>query len=403
MLNLISNCENLRLDGNLGVAHFTLKTFAALRTYYGINITCNVAPEMLAALERRTESWDELFNRHDCIPVNIKSFMDGRKVFPTFHTAGLVAGGAAIEYVPSHFLRHMSMLPKVVICFDIHLFDVPWKYADWNYYFQLLTSNLKGASAIIVPFLRPFRKLPTLIDGIEDKIFYTDCPTLLADTPLEKRVVDDVRQRYKRSERTKVLIYPAQLQAHKGHKNLIAALAILRERGNDIHLICPGSDFQAEITEGLKDHAAKLGMTEHVTFPGYLSSGEVRALYDICDAVVSPSLAEGGNMIAQEAIAFGRPVACADTEPSREQVRLMQARVPLFDPECPTAIADAIYDLIANSKDYLAANAQARKLIQNWTWEKVAERCMETFHWVGEVGKKRFKDRNVETSVKQNP
>ena len=157
----------------------------------------------------------------------------------------------SLEYLPHHFQNTVAPnLPKVITCLDIHIYDVPWKYKSGH---QVLLnrfkSNIVNSSAILFPFPRPFRVLPSLIKGIENKIFLTICPTLLGDISVRHDIVEEMRIKYFADKQTNLLIYPAQLQEHKNHKNLCAAINILRKSGHDIRLVCPGSDFKQEIGE----------------------------------------------------------------------------------------------------------------------------------------------------------
>lgn len=392
-MKITSNCEGIRLGTTLGVTHFTLNLFAALRAEFNVRIACQVMPDMVSRY-RALSLCDDVVSTYPGAPSWLGGSSPTIRVLRRAHRLAStilyrsryskVLQGCAVEYVPHHFQRPIGNLPTVVTCFDLHIFDVPWKYRPRTPLLKRFLNNLGSASAIVTPFKRPFRKLPSLADGVEKKVFLTVCPTLLADVPLDQRLLQQMRTRFLVSGNSKLLLYPAMLQEHKNHKNLLAGLTIVRAAGKDIRLICPGPDFRPEITRSIIRHAESLGVGDSVSWPGLMTSEEIRCLYELCTAVVSPSLAEGGSAIAQEAIAFRKPVACSNTESSREHIALMGADVPLFAGDDPESMAEAIWEILRNGSSLVVSNEQARKRIETWTWHRVAGRYAQIFQWVAD-------------------
>jgi glycosyltransferase involved in cell wall biosynthesis len=104
------------------------------------------------------------------------------------------------------------------------------------------------------------------------------------------------------------LLYPAQTWPHKNHERLLEALALLRdERGVAIPLICPGK--QTRHYRDIRDQVSSLGLAETTSFPGFVSSLELRGLYELGTALVFPSRFEGWGLPVCEAFDAGLPVA----------------------------------------------------------------------------------------------
>ncbi len=131
--------------------------------------------------------------------------------------------------------------------------------------------------------------------------------------------------------------FPANTWPHKNHLALLDALAILRGRGLEIPLVCSGArlDFFATIEARLHE----LQLEHSVRFVGYISSAELRSLYDLCRCVVFPTKFEGWGMPLSDAFAAGRPVACSAIPALLEQTTDAAA---MFDPDDPSSIADAV-------------------------------------------------------------
>jgi len=391
VMKILANCEGIHPGTTLGVTHFTWNVFAALRAEFDMQIACQVLPDMVSDYCAQSVC-DDVVPSHAAAPSWLAgSFLPIRVLRSVYRRASGALytsqysqslKGGTVEYVPHHFQRPIGKLPTVVTCFDLHIFDVPWKYRPRQPLLNRFLSVMRSASAIVTPFRRPFRKLPSLVADVEKKVFLATCPTLLADVPLDKAILQLMRARFDVQGNSILLLYPAMLQEHKNHKKLLAALAILRAGGKDIRLICPGPGFRPDVTRSIMRHAESLGLGDAVSWPGLMSSEEIRCLYELCTAVVSPSLAEGGNAIAQEAIAFGKPVACADTEASREHIALMGANVPLFAGNDADSIAEGIWEIIRNGSSLVASNEGARERIEAWTWHRVAERYAHIIRWV---------------------
>jgi glycosyltransferase involved in cell wall biosynthesis len=135
------------------------------------------------------------------------------------------------------------------------------------------------------------------------------------------------------------VLFPGVTWPHKNHLRLFRALAQLRdERGLTLRLVCPGARYSAfwhRIEEGLRE----LKLTEQVKFLGWVSEGDLRAIYRLASCLVLPSLYEASSLPIFEAWFDGLPVACSNATALPEQVR--DAAI-LFDPTDTGAIADAL-------------------------------------------------------------
>lgn len=364
----------------LGIAHFTASALGELRREWGWEVEVVVDDALLAEYgEDRRAFLDVITPRSEIAPR-------GRRPFWRRGLARLRPPPAPqAEYVPHPFFEALSRPPTPVLlcCFDLHIVDVPEKYGRHrDRLFQVYARSLARASAVVVPFPRPFRLLPSLVPGVADKLFLTACPTLLGDIPLREEVLRSVRERFGPPPGSRLLLYPGALHVHKNHVRLIEALSILIARGQRVTLVCPGSEHAPEATAAIREAIRSFGVEAHVVLPGFLSSEEVRGLYECCDLAVSPSHAEGGNAIVQEAIHFGRPVACSGIDAAREHVRFMGASVPFFDPDDAGDIARAIEGVLADPAACVAANRSARETVQSWTWERLARRYAEILDWL---------------------
>ena len=133
------------------------------------------------------------------------------------------------------------------------------------------------------------------------------------------------------------LFYPAQLWAHKNHRNLLIAFASLAGEFADLTLVLSGSRKPGD--EATFAQIESLGLKERVIYLGYVSDARIPALYRNAAALVMPTYFGPSNIPTLEAFAFGTPAVISDLPGVEEQVRDAALR---FDPDDAADIADKL-------------------------------------------------------------
>jgi glycosyltransferase involved in cell wall biosynthesis len=136
-------------------------------------------------------------------------------------------------------------------------------------------------------------------------------------------------------------------ERYKGHDQVLRALpAMLKELPDLRYLIAGRGDDEAR----LRALAAELGVTEHVTFTGFVSANELADHYRLCDLYVMPSTGEGFGIVYLEALACGRPclVGGEDASPEAIDGGRLGFVVP---PRDPSAIAAAVLEFFRRTHD----------------------------------------------------
>lgn len=353
MSRLVVNCRKTPFASTLGVAHMLLNLCEALAERHEVvfavadpgDIDDTPARDVVRAVAD-VVTFDEL-------------------------ASGDQADPSAIEICPHHFQERELCDRSIIICHDLHVFDVPWKYGERSASMQQsLRDNLTAADAVIVEFPRTYYAVERVAGIHLPDLFLTEAPLLL-DT---RGVAPRVGLAPAGTERPR-LLYPAQLQDHKNHEGLVRGVAELAARGRDVQVWCPGSEFNEEITDRLRTFIADAGVENSFEFLGRVSDDELVRLYEACDAVIVPSLAEGGAYVPLEAIAAGRPVAVNDLESARLHIRSVHGEVVWFDASDPVGTADAIETLVdTDPADWYDANARCRERLGAIDWSLVADR-----------------------------
>lgn len=161
--------------------------------------------------------------------------------------------------------------------------------------------------------------------------------------------------------------YPAQTWGHKNHDRLFEALAMLRDRGIEVPLVCSGN--RNERYPGLIRHAAALGIEGQVQFLGFLGPLELQAVYRSATCLVFPTLYEGWGLPIVEAFAAGLAVACSNVT---SLPALVGDAAIVFDPTSVEAIAAAIEQLWTDDGLRALLVERGRARVAEFDWGRTA-------------------------------
>jgi glycosyltransferase involved in cell wall biosynthesis len=165
-------------------------------------------------------------------------------------------------------------------------------------------------------------------------------------------------------------LYPAQPWKHKNHLRLVDAIALLRDRGVDVRLVCPGpaNPNQGEV----RRRVAELGLGSSVQFPGFVSDTQLANLFQQARCLAFPSLFEGFGFPVLEAFSAGLPVTCSSTTSLPE---LAADAAVLFDPTDVEAMADAIERVWTDDGLRAQLIARGHERARSYSWDHLARSC----------------------------
>ncbi|MBP2644653.1 MAG: glycosyl transferase group 1 [Firmicutes bacterium] len=125
----------------------------------------------------------------------------------------------------------------------------------------------------------------------------------------------DVQAKYNLPER--FVLCSNQFWIHKNHLTLFRAAALLKESGQNIHIVCTGptDDYRAPAYfTYLCNEIARLHLEDCITILGLIDRHDQIQLLRRCQLVVHPSLFEGLSLIVQECRALGKPLVLSDLD-----------------------------------------------------------------------------------------
>ena len=251
--------------------------------------------------------------------------------------------GAGVVHFPLTIELPRTALPKVATLHDVQHLDLPAMFprAERALRSALWHRALRRAARVIAisEFVRD-RAVATLgLDAERVRVV----PLGLDHDVLQPEPV----------EREPFLLYPARPWRHKNHARLYEALAFVRRERPELRLVLTGGGDFGAVPEG-------------VDVRGHVTQAELVSLMQRASALVFPSLYEGFGLPPLEAMACGCPVACSSAGALPETVG---DAARLFDPHDPTAIADAVLDVVANPARW-TERGLARA--ERYSWDETA-------------------------------
>lgn len=156
----------------------------------------------------------------------------------------------------------------------------------------------------------------------------------------------------------KIILSIGRLATQKGYSYLIDAIVLLKKRQHSQLLFFILGE--GKLHQQLESYAINQGVRDMIHFEGF--SYQVAPYINGCDIFILPSLYEGMPNAAIEAMACEKPCIITDVNGARELIP-DETKGLLIPPAQPSAIADAIEDLLGNPEKAQAMGQLAAKHI----------------------------------------
>ncbi len=170
------------------------------------------------------------------------------------------------------------------------------------------------------------------------------------------------------------ILYVARIEhPGKNHLNLLKAYEYLplalREK---YELVCAGSIWNGG--ETVTGYWHKMPDRHRVHFPGFVSGGDLAALYKYSSLYVFPSFYEGFGLPMLDAFACGTPVICANTSSLPE---IGKKAVLTFNPHKAQDIAAAMQSVLDNPALANQLIEKAYKRLEDFSWQRHCKRLLQ--------------------------
>lgn len=154
----------------------------------------------------------------------------------------------------------------------------------------------------------------------------------------------------------------AQGEDYKGHREIITAWPLVRERIPNAELWIAGhGDLQTK----LQALAVECGLSSQIHFYGWVSEEEKQRLLARCRCLALPSRAEGFGLVYLEAMRLGRPCLVSTLDAGREIVNPPEAGLSV-DPRDQQALAAAVCHLLTPGQAWEDWSIRARQRYEQY-------------------------------------
>jgi glycosyltransferase involved in cell wall biosynthesis len=157
---------------------------------------------------------------------------------------------------------------------------------------------------------------------------------------------------------------------HKNHRLLLQAM---RRSVGPWNLVLTGDGTVPESGSAIAGLIAEAGLADRVFGLGYVKKELVARLIADAEALVMPTLGEGGGSFPVcEAIVAGTPVIASNLDVIEEQLVRMGAQASLFDPRSVDTLVAALDRLAADPGGFRRAAREQVARLRLRTWADVA-------------------------------
>ena len=166
----------------------------------------------------------------------------------------------------------------------------------------------------------------------------------------------------------------SRLIGRKGIDHLLRSVPLVKAKiGSVFEVWIVG---EGNLEQQLKELSSQLGVTDVVSFKGYIEHSRLPEVYSSSDIFVLPSLNEGMSNTVLEAMACGLPIVTTDTGGTKE---LVNGNGIVLTAHTPQAIADVMIELVENAETRSMMGKRSGELAESLSWSKVAKDYMSVY------------------------
>jgi glycosyltransferase involved in cell wall biosynthesis len=175
-----------------------------------------------------------------------------------------------------------------------------------------------------------------------------------------------------------IIFYMGMLLKVKGVDILIKAIPMIKKSIPDVYLLIAGT---GEEKTNLKNLVNELNIEKNVKFLSWVSGKEKYSYYKSADVCILPSRFEGFGIALLEAMVCEKPVVASNVGgiPYIVEDGIIGF---LFEPDKVDDLANKMIILLKDEKLRKRMGDAGREKAKEFTWERVAEKTMQTYQEV---------------------
>ena len=172
------------------------------------------------------------------------------------------------------------------------------------------------------------------------------------------------------------VMYVGRPTPHKNLSRLINSFDLLRSQHPSLLLVLAGKKDDNYLRH--EAEVRKKGI-KNVYFTDFVTEGQLRWLYENCQAYVFPSLSEGFGLPGLEAMIHGAPVVSSNATCLPE---IYGDAAHYFDPLDETAMADAINEVLTDKNLRNSLIKKGHEQVKKYSWQRMAEQTLAIYNRV---------------------
>lgn len=169
------------------------------------------------------------------------------------------------------------------------------------------------------------------------------------------------------------IMYIGKPFPHKNLQRLIAAFNIIKTTDPDLMLVLAG---KKDILYSRVEEEVKTKGVDNIVFTGFVSEGQLRWLYENCQAYVFPSLSEGFGLPGLEAMIHGAPVVSSNFTCLPE---VYGVAAEYFDPMDVNDMSSAIKRVINDETLRKKLITAGYKQVAKYSWERMTKQTLVVY------------------------
>lgn len=282
-----------------------------------------------------------------------------------------------IFFSPGHYLPPYRPAKAVVTIHDLAFLAFKEQFRGWwRTLFRLTTAYaIKRADRIVAvsqntkaDIIKYYgvepRRIKVIYHGVDPFFKPIDDP----------KALEKVRREY--SKGREFLLFIGTLQPRKNLLRLIQAFA--QAASNVPHsLVVVGREFWRQ--EKVYYAVEEWGISDRISFTGYVDSSDLPLLISSATALILPSLYEGFGLPALEAMACGTPVIASRSSSLPEVVGDASRLVDPYDVDDMVA---AIIEVLSDERLRREMSAKGLERAQLFSWKRASEETLALFEEV---------------------
>ncbi len=332
-----------------------------------------ICPALLRFIATQPLTFIAILNRVILKARNIKIAMKNLIVLPKSIYLSYVLEKADVSHIHCHWASTTSTMAYIISLIT----KIPWSFTAHRW--DITENNLLSIKCRTAAFIRTISQsgrdemLQIIKDGsLAHKVSVMHMGVFMPESHTTTRDISNVF----------TILCPANLVLVKGHKYLIEACRILKNRGRRIKCLIAGD---GPLQDELKAYVKELDLTDMVEFAGRLAHETILSLYEQQEvhAVILPSIQtadgekEGIPVALVEAMAYSIPVISTKTGSIPELIG--DGSGIMVEEKDAMAIAFAIEKLSVTADYYAAVAKRGRnKVEKEFNVMTITRNLMET-------------------------